>query len=203
VEGVDSSEPRLLADGRTVLVPTFNCGLYRITGLEADSPSASLLYDFGGMTCAVPVVAGHYWIQTVAKPHANAVVALDISDLSKPVEAGRVTLGPRDWPHWLALEPDGKRLALTGYQDLQNQIVMINLGESGSLSIDQRFHNIQSGDEPGIRLDSKKWPHGDSGPAVPHGVVFSLPGNRSEISARGPASQERAACGALCLASER
>ncbi len=175
VEGVDSSEPRLLADGRTVLVPTFNCGLYRITGLEGDSPSASLLYDFGGMTCAVPVVAGHYWIQTVAKLHANAVVALDISELSKPVEAGRVTLGPRDWPHWLALEPDGKRLALTGYQDLQNQIVVINLGESGSLSIDPLFHNSQSGDEPGIRLDSKHWSHGGSGSAVPHGVVFSLP----------------------------
>ena len=123
----------------------------------------------------MPVVAGHYWIQTVTKDNARAVVSLDVSDLLKPREAGRVTLGPTDWPHWLALEPDGKRLALTGYQDLQNQIVMINLGESGSLSIDRLFHNSQSGAEPGIRLDSKNWPHGGSGSAVPHGVVFSLP----------------------------
>lgn len=198
--GVNSAEPRVLADGRTVLVSTFNCGLYRIIGLDGDNPSASLIYDFRGSNCAVPVVAGHYWIQPVwtvhvhmavhyfaGKPHfvpldgknccrdAGAVVAVDISNPSKPVEADRLTLGPKDFPHWLSLEPDGRRLVLTGYLGLQNQIVIINLGKNGQLSIDPRFHNRPAGSEPGIRLDSRHWPHGGSGPAIPHGVVFSLP----------------------------
>lgn len=198
--GINSAEPRVLADGRTVLVSTFNCGLYHITGLDGDNPAASLIYDFGGSNCAVPVVAGHYWIQPVwsvhahmavyffaGKPHfvrldgknccrdAGAVVAVDISNLSKPVEADRLTLGPKDFPHWLSLEPDGQRLVLTGYNGLQNQIVIISLGNNGKLSIDPKFHNSLAGTEPGIRLASKHWPHGGSGPAIPHGVVFSLP----------------------------
>jgi hypothetical protein len=34
----DSSEPRLLADGKTVLVPTFNCGLFIVQNLASDDP---------------------------------------------------------------------------------------------------------------------------------------------------------------------
>lgn len=35
----DSSEPRLLADGKTVVVPTFNCGLFLMRNLAADAPA--------------------------------------------------------------------------------------------------------------------------------------------------------------------
>jgi hypothetical protein len=199
VEGADSAEPRLLEDGRTVLITTFNCGLFRITGLDGDNPAAEFLYGFGGTVCAVPVVAGHYWIQPVmkveaqmavyrfaGKPHpvpldpksgyheTDAIVALDISNLSHPVQAFRLALRAHDYPHWLALEPDGKRIVLTGYENLLNQVVMIDVGEKGRLSVDRRFHNREAGEEPGIRLDAKRWPHGGSGAAIPHGTVFSL-----------------------------
>lgn len=47
-----AAEPRVLPDGKTVLVSTFACKLIRIDDLETDSPSASLAYDFGGQNCA-------------------------------------------------------------------------------------------------------------------------------------------------------
>jgi hypothetical protein len=40
VEGNNANEPRLLADGRTILVSTENCGLYRIVGLAQQRPSS-------------------------------------------------------------------------------------------------------------------------------------------------------------------
>ena len=62
---------------------------------------------------------------------------------------------------------------LTGFETLQNQIVIINVGEDGKLTIDSRFHNPSSGSEPGIRLESEYSPPGGSLVAVPHGAVFS------------------------------
>jgi hypothetical protein len=42
-----SGEPRLLPDG-SVYVHTFQCALYRLTGLDAPAPHASLVYTFAG-----------------------------------------------------------------------------------------------------------------------------------------------------------
>lgn len=41
-------EPRLLDDGKTVLIHTFNCGLYQMQGIETDHPSARYLKTFDG-----------------------------------------------------------------------------------------------------------------------------------------------------------
>lgn len=170
--GESSAEPRLLADGRTVLVSTFTCGLYRIAGLGGNNPEAVFLHDFGGKNCAVPVVAGRYWYQPMGDRHE--IVTLDISNLSRPREISQLTLGPKDFPHWLALEPSGRRIVLTGYFGLANQVVVLAVGPGGRLAVDQRFHHGPAS-EPGVRLDMEKWPHGGSGPAIPHGAVFSNP----------------------------
>ncbi|MGH7558758.1 MAG: hypothetical protein ACREMD_13450, partial [Gemmatimonadota bacterium] len=90
-------EPRILANGRTVLVSTFTCGLYRITDLASGAPGAEFVHGFDGGGCAVPVVLGDFWIQSV--PSAHAVVALDVRDPSRPREVSRVTLGGRNFPH--------------------------------------------------------------------------------------------------------
>jgi hypothetical protein len=199
VDGTNAAEPRVLRDGKTVLVEAENCGLYRMVGLEGDSPSAELVYDAGpGAACAVPAVAGHFWIETLSrgKPkmplinlegggdgghsmapqegnEAHAVIALDVSDPAKPVEVGRLNLGPQDYPHWTSADSTGKRVVLTGFENLQNQIVIVNIGEHGELTLDSRFHDAQSGSEPGIRFAGEPWPHGGTGAAVPHGAVFS------------------------------
>lgn len=63
--GVDPAEPRVLADGETVLVSTFTCGLYRLNGLKCNDPSAEAIYSFGGENCALPVIKSHFWVATV------------------------------------------------------------------------------------------------------------------------------------------
>jgi len=169
-----TAEPRLLDDGRTVLVSTFQCGLYLLRGLDGPSPSGQLVSSFprkADTDCAIPVIAGNYYVVTV--PAWNAVVSLDISDPSHPREVSRLTFGVDDHPHWLALEPDHRRLVMTGYKGLQHRVIVADLDQAtGRLSLDTRFKD-EGASEPGVRMDNKSWPHGGRAAGVPHGAVFS------------------------------
>ena len=175
-EGEFTAEPRLLGDGKTVLVSTFSCGLYQLAGIDGPSPSATLVSSFPekkGTSCAIPVVAGHYYLVTV--PAWSAVVSLDISNPAKPREVSRVVLGKDDVPHWISIEPNHKRVVITGYAGMKNRVVLANFDEStGKLSLDERFRD-SGASTAGVRMDNKRWPHGDSGAAIPHGAVFSRP----------------------------
>ena len=175
-EGFRSAEPRVLSDRKTVLVSTFNCGLYLLDGIASASPGAKLVASFPQKprtSCAVPIVAGHYYLITV--PAWSAVVSLDISDPAKPREVSRVTLGPDDVPHWIGLEPNHQRVVITGYQAMKTHVVMARFDEkTGRLSLDERFRAAGS-TEPGLRMEGITWPHGGNGAAVPHGAVFSRP----------------------------
>lgn len=166
-----AAEPRVLPDGKTVLISTFACKLLRIDDLEADSPSASLAYDFGGQNCAVPVVANNLWIQTV--PELHGLVALDVTNPEQPHEVSRLVLGDEDWPHWISLEPGGRRIVVTGYAGTRHRILMIDLdGMTKQMSVDSAFTS-PGARLPGVSFDRADWPHGVTGPADPHGVVFS------------------------------
>lgn len=168
--GEQPGEPRLLSDGRTVLVSTFACGLYRIVGLEGDNPDAEFVHGFDGGGCAVPVVVSPYWIQPV--PSAHAVVSLDVSDPSRPREVSRVTLGPRNFPHWLALDPGGGRIVVGDRGDGEARLFLLKIDPgTGELTIDDRFRDAES-DRPGVSFSRNDWPHGSTGSAKPHGTVF-------------------------------
>jgi len=157
----NANEARLLADGQTVLVGTSNCGLYRIDGLAGVDPDAKFLYDFGYRTCAVPVVVGHYWVQTAMSGHA--LVSLDVTDLSHPVEAGHLVLEGDALPHWISHAPGGNRLVITGFGSLATHALFATIDlNSGALALEPRH----------IDFD-RKWPDGWNGPAMPHGAVFS------------------------------
>lgn len=173
-EGMNTAEPRVLRDGRTVLVSTFNCGLYLMEGVDGDAPSGRLVASFPRKEetyCAIPVIAGDYYLVTV--PAWSAVVSLDISDPSHPREVGRVTLDSTDVPHWIAMSPDQRRVVLTGYGTLQHRVLIIDFDPAtGALALDERFRE-PGASAPGFRMDDKTWPHGGSAKAVPHGSVFS------------------------------
>ena len=174
-EGSATAEPRLLADGKTVLVSTFNCGLYLLHGLDGARPSATLVSTFPRLkntSCAIPAIVDHYYLVTV--PAWHAVVSLDISDPSKPREVSRVTFDSGDVPHWISVEPNHRRVVITGYAAMKYRVMMANFDpSSGQLSLDTRFRD--SGTEtPGVRMDNKTWPHGGSAAGIPHGAVFSL-----------------------------
>jgi len=175
-EGLLTAEPRLLPDGKTVMVSTFSCGLYLMDGLDGDKPSARLVASFPQKAetfCAIPVIAGHYYLVTV--PAWNAVVSLDISDPSAPREVSRLVLGPEDVPHWIAISPDQRRIVVTGYAALQHRVLIARFDPaSGQLQLDDRFRE-EGASEPGFRMDNKTWPHGGNAKGIPHGAVFSLP----------------------------
>lgn len=163
-EHLDSAEPRLMADGRTVMVSTFNCGLYVVDGLATDRPNARLVHDFGTGECALPVVAGRYWVQTdTALP---GLISIDISDPRRPRTVDRLTLAAGQEPHWISLAPDGRRIVISGGgKTLKNKILFATIDpKTGKLALDPALS---------IDFDRKSWPHGDSGKAIPHGAVFS------------------------------
>ncbi|MEO6445905.1 MAG: hypothetical protein ABIZ91_05440 [Gemmatimonadaceae bacterium] len=171
-----TAEPRLLADGRSVLVSTFNCAIYLMEGLESAAPSARLVATFprkAEESCAIPIVSGHYYLVTV--PAWSAVVSLDISNPAAPKEVSRVSLGPDDVPHWIAMSPDHRRVVVTGYAGMEHRIVMVRFDStSGRLSLDTRFAE-EGATTPGFSMTGKTWPHGGSANGLPHGAVFSRP----------------------------
>jgi hypothetical protein len=155
------------------MVSTFNCGLYLLRGLEGRDPSAQLVHSFSATDkCALPVVAGRYWVQTDAS--VPALISLDISDPARPREVGRLALGPRQFLHWIALAPDGERIVLSGGNgDMSHRVLLARIDRrSGRLSLDETFRTPGAA-EPGISFDRQDWPHGRFGKAEPHGAVFS------------------------------
>lgn len=171
-----TAEPRVLEDGRTVLVNTFTCGLYRLRGLESEAPSAEWIHSTPYVErqfCALPVVTGRFWLQTSGTEYA--VVSLDVADPDRPREVSRLALPSNHIPHWIALEPNAQRLVITGYRDLQHWVLLAELDrETGRLTLDTTFAVRGSG-RPGVSFGRATWPHGSTGPAVPHGAVFSRP----------------------------
>lgn len=171
-----TAEPRVLRDGRTVLVSTFNCGLYLLDGLDGPSPSGRLVASFpmkAGTHCAIPVVVGSFYLVTV--PAWSAVVSLDVSDPAHPREVGRAVLGPDDVPHWIAVAPDHRRVVVTGYGAMRHRVVLLRFDpQTGGLTVDDRFRE-PGASVPGYVMTGKHWPHGSDAAGIPHGAVFSLP----------------------------
>jgi hypothetical protein len=168
------AEPRLLGDG-SVYVNTFSCGLYRLEGLDTAKPRAKFVHAFPGGTgehdmCAVPVVYGKYWIQTVGA--INGLVVLDVSNPDRPIEVSRLSLPARfHMPHWVAADRSSGRVAVTGARD--SWVLMLKFDDrTGQLSVDEAFGG-HSAAPPGVDFDRAEWPHGKSGKALVHGTIFS------------------------------
>ncbi|CAM05093.1 hypothetical protein [Saccharopolyspora erythraea] len=103
-----------------------------------------------------------------------------------PVNPGQPGAGP----HWGAYDnfrigPDGlyqetakpSRLAVSNYfvarsgLDGDHKVNMVNLGEDGSVSVDDAFRDEVTG-EVGVDFNRRSWPHGDFGNAKPHSELF-------------------------------
>lgn len=169
------AEPRLMADGETLLISTFQCGLYELREV-ADTPSVSHIYTFAPdvpvtptTACSLPVTVGPYWIHTI--PGRTGLVSLDVSNTEEIREVGYVDLGEGVSPHWVSLEPNQRRIVVGGFGALLHRLMVVEVDEStGALSIDTDF-----GENGSVSFDRTVWPHGETGPAIPHGTVFSIP----------------------------
>jgi hypothetical protein len=175
-EHLHPAEPRVLADGRTVLVTTFRCGMYVLSALDS-TPVATLARSFpwsavsGEDTdCNVPVRNGRFWVQPVGT--TGSLVVLDVSNPLKPAVVDELGFGIDARPHWLALEPGGRRIVMTGGGTLAGGVFLIEMDpETGKLQLAGGLPATGSG-IPGIRFDRDAWPHGRTGPAFAHGAVF-------------------------------
>jgi hypothetical protein len=143
-----------------VLVVTANCGLYRLNDLAGTDPSAQFVHDFGYRACGVPTVVDHYWVQTTMSGHS--LTSLDVSDPAHPKEVGHLALNGDALPHWIAREPGGHRLVITGFGWLTTHALFATIDpRTGALTLDP--HEIDF---------DREWPDGWNGPAMPHGAVF-------------------------------
>jgi hypothetical protein len=100
-------------------------------------------------------------------------VVLDVSRPEKPVIVDELPFGVDARPHWLAIEPGGRRLVMTGGGTLAGGVYLIDMNpETGKLTL---AGDLPPGGSriPGIRFDRDEWPHGKTGPAFAHGAVFS------------------------------
>lgn len=167
-----TGEPRLLPDGKSVYIHTFNCGLYLLRNIESREPTATFVMAFEGSNCGVPLLAGHYWIQPV--PEAHALVSMDITDPMHPREVSRVKLDNDEWPHWISMDHAGRRVVMNsgGYGKTDRVYVVDFNPANGDLKLDDKFRDKGS-DTPGISMRDRTWPHGFVGKALPHGTVFS------------------------------
>ena len=174
-EGDDPAEPRVLEDGRTVVVSTFNCGMFVLDDLAGNEPVAKLVHSLPMGECALPVVTGRYWVAT--NTGIPGLVSLNMTNPRKPREVSRLVFGQREKPHWISLAPDGERIVVSGGKEaLETRVLMVRIDRrTGKLELDERFRDKDAA-EAGVSFDRKSWPHGDTGRALPHGAVFSLSG---------------------------
>ena len=164
-----TGESRLLPDGRSVYIHSFNCGLYLLRDIQGDHPRATFVKGFEGKECGVPVLTGHYWLQTLSTAHA--LVALDITDAEHPREVSRVTLPSDESPHWIAIDASGRRVVLNSGGKGSRLFVIDFDPANGRLALDERFRDPGS-ETTGISLSGANWP-GFTGVVRPHGAVFS------------------------------
>jgi len=164
------NEPRVLADGRTVLVNTGECRLYQVTGLDGTNPQLEMIHEELPRGCAMPVVIGNYWIQANASNHT--VFSLDIRDLGNVRRVSVVSFDTLQRPHWLAT--DGARIVVVNEPSpaAERRVWMLRVKPStGQLALDSAFRDVGSS-RPGITFNRPNSPHGATGNAVPHATVF-------------------------------
>lgn len=169
------AEPRLLPDG-TMYVATFSCGLYRINGLASASPTAEEVHTFPGSgdkvgeMCFVPVVIGHYWVQTVAS--LPGLIVLDVSNPAKPVEVSRLKIDGERYPivHWLAADRNGDRIVMSGA--MGSWVLMARIDRNtGKVTLDESFRTPGS-PHAGIQFEGNVLPPGVGHMVMVHGAVF-------------------------------
>jgi len=123
---------------------------------------------------------------------AKRVVALDVSDPWKPKAVSSVSLGDRSaataservgGPNALAMSADGARVAVSDYTmdvpgfvlDGDRRVHLLRVDTAtGRLHVDEAFRDEVTGEE-GVSFERASWPHGETGPARPAGLLFLSP----------------------------
>src|SRR5437870_3162214 len=164
--------------------------LYATDSIGSPSPVFQLAFDFGpgalgGGTAITP--DDRFLVEALGG--SSRVASLDLADPWHPklVSAVRLDRDPLDTakarrggPHGLAMSADGTRIAVADYtvdvpgyrQDGDHRVYMLRLDPAtGWLRIDGAFQDELTG-EVGVSFERASWPHGETGPARPAGLLF-------------------------------
>ncbi len=171
-------EPRVMRDG-SVLLNTFGCGFYRVTGIYTDRPSIHNVYTLdvpagrvppGRLAgCGVPVVEGRFWVVPVGR--LNLLLTLDVSDPARPREVARLQTDSSFRPHWLAKDPGSDRIVVGAENGGEDRMLMAHLdARTGALRWDETFRSADG--RLGVSFVRERWPHGATGEAFGHAALF-------------------------------
>jgi hypothetical protein len=166
-------EVRFIRDGNEAFLNTYYCAFYHVSGLDGASPRIErvLALDFPNSTgCGVPLLIGNWWIMPVESAHE--ILVLDISDPMHPRQVQALATDSTFSPHWSSRDLSSDRLVFPteAHQDARILIARFD-SINGRLTWDESFRDPSSG-RLGVSLNRAAWPHGNTGPAAPHGVVF-------------------------------
>ena len=165
-------ELKTMADGRSVLMYTYYCGFYRITGLESD-PRIERVMAMShpkNIGCGVPIVSGKYMVVPVAYAHRYAT--LDISNPAHPVEVSSLDTDSTYYPHWLARDPHSDRVVMTDQGDGPPNLRIAHFNiVTGKLTWDEKFRD-PGAKTFGLNFMNVSWPGGIKGMVMPHGALF-------------------------------
>jgi len=169
-------EVRFLDDGRTAFMNTFYCGFYLLTGLDSESPTIERVFGLEyppNSWCGVPLLIGRYWIMPVEQ--AREVLVLDLTDPHAPTIVSRLSADSTFTPHWAARDRGSDRIVLPSHSEADPRVLIARFDSTtGALTWDETFRDPVDG-RLGIAFTRDTWPHGDTGPAMPHGVLFGGP----------------------------
>jgi hypothetical protein len=186
-------EPRFAhAPGsRTVFV---NCdsgdGLYVSLDLISPDPVFHLVYDFGERSAVgVPALTrdDRFYLQPLRL--ANKLVVLDVrnplqpnpvSELRFDRDPANPTKPRQGGPHYLTLDLNERRIAVSDYTihvptmhlEGDRRVYLLQFDpQTGAVEFDLSFRNEFSG-AVGVDFNREIWPHGKTGAARPHGMIF-------------------------------
>jgi len=165
-------EVRFLPGDTTAFLNTWYCGFFYLTELNRAVPRIEHVLSLPqpqNHGCGVPLLIGRYWIMPIARAHEYLV--LDIADPRHPSRVGELRTDSTYYPHWLTREPQSNRLVLTSDQDDHRVLLARFDSVAGLLSWDSTFRDPET-KRLGVDFNRPSWPHGASGPAMPHGAVF-------------------------------
>jgi hypothetical protein len=171
--------PRLMPDG-SILMNSFGCGFYRLSGIASGSPQLDNVYTIQAPeapqpgrvrgACAIPTVVGKHWIMPVGR--ANSIVVLDVSDPASPKEVSRLGMPADFHPHWSAKDPLSDRVVIGAeLGGEQGMFILLFDKQTGRLRLDPSIVSA-SGKAGYVDLEDQQWQHGPSGPAWAHAGLF-------------------------------
>jgi len=164
-------EVRFLAGDKEAFMNTYNCAFYHLTGLDGATPRIERVLEYpNNKACGVPLLIGHWWIMPV---ESHEILVLDLSDPGRPRQVQVLATDSTFVPHWSSRDPGSDRLVFPTEAPGDARILSARFDSTtGRLTWDESFRE-PGATRLGVSLNRQSWPHGATGPAAPHGVVFS------------------------------